>query len=195
MKGRDGTRQPHPIPLGPRFTDAASSRLMNSQSVVVSACARSVLEVCIRTRSGEDLRLESPEARRFSRHRVFFGRIETKKVCEGSDLGGDRLIGGASMCDYSLHAVATRPAEVAETLVSTKFHHNPGLCEPGQSASRGLPTSRDRNRVREGCPNGRDDVSKKRWRSIGEVSPNRHRKISPASRCSRILERHGGSGH
>src|ERR1700719_371711 len=26
-----------------------------------------------------------------------------------------------SMCDYSLHAVATRPAEVAETLVSTKF--------------------------------------------------------------------------
>ena len=26
------------------------------------------------------------------------------------------------MCDYSLHAVATRPAEVAETLVSTTFH-------------------------------------------------------------------------
>ena len=25
------------------------------------------------------------------------------------------------MCDYSLHAVATRPAEVGETLVSTKF--------------------------------------------------------------------------
>jgi hypothetical protein len=25
------------------------------------------------------------------------------------------------MCDYSLHAVATRPVEVAETLVSTKF--------------------------------------------------------------------------
>jgi hypothetical protein len=25
------------------------------------------------------------------------------------------------MCDYSLRAVATRPAEVAETLVSTKF--------------------------------------------------------------------------
>jgi hypothetical protein len=25
------------------------------------------------------------------------------------------------MCDYSLHAVATRPAEVAETLVSSKF--------------------------------------------------------------------------
>ena len=25
------------------------------------------------------------------------------------------------MCDYSLHAVATRPAQVAETLVSTKF--------------------------------------------------------------------------
>jgi hypothetical protein len=26
-----------------------------------------------------------------------------------------------SMCDYSLHAVTSRPAEVAETLVSTKF--------------------------------------------------------------------------
>ena len=25
------------------------------------------------------------------------------------------------MCDYSLHAVATRPAEVAETLISTNF--------------------------------------------------------------------------
>src|SRR4030081_2998368 len=25
------------------------------------------------------------------------------------------------MCDYSLHAVATRPAEIAETLVSTNF--------------------------------------------------------------------------
>jgi hypothetical protein len=25
------------------------------------------------------------------------------------------------MCDYSLHAVATRPAEVAETLISTSF--------------------------------------------------------------------------
>ena len=25
------------------------------------------------------------------------------------------------MCDYSLHAVATRPAEVAETLVLTNF--------------------------------------------------------------------------
>jgi hypothetical protein len=37
------------------------------------------------------------------------------------------------MCDYSLHAVATRPAEVAETLVSTKFQSTatPGLCEPG----------------------------------------------------------------
>jgi hypothetical protein len=35
------------------------------------------------------------------------------------------LLGGflqeRSMCDYSLHAVASRPAEVAETLVSTKF--------------------------------------------------------------------------
>jgi hypothetical protein len=35
------------------------------------------------------------------------------------------LLGGflqeRSMCDYSLHAVDSRPAEVAETLISTKF--------------------------------------------------------------------------
>jgi hypothetical protein len=30
------------------------------------------------------------------------------------------------MCDYSLHAVATRPAEVAETLVSTNFSTGTG---------------------------------------------------------------------
>src|SRR5947208_15586159 len=41
----------------------------------------------------------------------------SKKVLEL--LGGDSR--SASMCDYSLHAVASRPAELAETLVSTKF--------------------------------------------------------------------------
>ncbi len=55
------------------------------------------------------------------------------------------------MCDYSLHAVATRPAEVAETLVSTKFSTggDSRLCEPGPSESRGLPSSWDRDRIRE----------------------------------------------
>jgi hypothetical protein len=44
------------------------------------------------------------------------------KVC--CWLGGD--LWECSMCDYSLHAVATRPAEVAETLVSTKFQLGTG---------------------------------------------------------------------
>jgi hypothetical protein len=36
------------------------------------------------------------------------------------------------MCDYSLHAVATRPAEVAETLVSTNFATGThGFASPG----------------------------------------------------------------
>ena len=36
------------------------------------------------------------------------------------------------MCDYSLHAVATRPAEVAETLVSTEFSTGTrGFASPG----------------------------------------------------------------
>ena len=36
------------------------------------------------------------------------------------------------MCDYSLHAVASRPAEVAETMVSTKFRSTPtrGFANP-----------------------------------------------------------------
>src|SRR3954467_2945595 len=38
------------------------------------------------------------------------------------------------MCDYSLHAVATRPAEVAETLISTKFQTTStrGFASPDQ---------------------------------------------------------------
>ena len=36
------------------------------------------------------------------------------------------------MCDYSLHAVATRPAEVAETLISTNFSTGThGFASPG----------------------------------------------------------------
>ena len=38
------------------------------------------------------------------------------------------------MCDYSLHAVATRPAEVGETLITTTF--------PG-TATRGFATERE----------------------------------------------------
>jgi hypothetical protein len=51
------------------------------------------------------------------------------------------------MCDYSLHSVASRPAEIAETVVSTKFQSHPGLCQPRQSAGRGLPSSRNRDRI------------------------------------------------
>ena len=38
------------------------------------------------------------------------------------------------MCDYSLHAVASRPAEAAETLVSTKFRSTTtrGFANPAQ---------------------------------------------------------------
>jgi hypothetical protein len=43
------------------------------------------------------------------------------------------------MCDYSLHAIATRPAEVAETLVSTNFSTGThGFASPGDPESRGL---------------------------------------------------------
>jgi hypothetical protein len=53
---------------------------------------------------------------------AFFANIATKSNRKGSWLAGGYLyLWEHSMCDYSLHAVATRPAEVAETLVSTKF--------------------------------------------------------------------------
>src|SRR3981081_2985119 len=51
----------------------------------------------------------------------FFRRYRNQIGLRRFVIRGSRFIGGASMCDYSLHAVATRPAEVAETLVSTNF--------------------------------------------------------------------------
>jgi len=53
------------------------------------------------------------------------------------------------MCDYSLHAVASRPAEVAETLVSTKFRSTAtrGFSQSRQPSGRGLPSSGDRTRL------------------------------------------------
>jgi hypothetical protein len=52
----------------------------------------------------------------------FFRESQPKRFANVQDVLGGGQIGGASMCDYSLHAVATRPAEVAETLVSTEFY-------------------------------------------------------------------------
>jgi hypothetical protein len=51
----------------------------------------------------------------------FLTDAATKGSQEGSEIAGRQFIRSASMCDYSLHAVANRPAELAETLVSTKF--------------------------------------------------------------------------
>jgi len=53
------------------------------------------------------------------------------------------------MCDYSLHAVASRPAEVAETLVSTKFRSTTTrrFASPDKPNGCGLPSSRNRTRI------------------------------------------------
>src|SRR5690606_5845805 len=40
---------------------------------------------------------------------------------EGATLPTPASRGGRSMCDYSLHGVATRPARVGDRLVSTSF--------------------------------------------------------------------------
>jgi hypothetical protein len=53
------------------------------------------------------------------------------------------------MCDYSLHAVATRPAEVAETLVSTNFSTGThGFASPDESRSAFVPGPRSHSRMR-----------------------------------------------
>jgi hypothetical protein len=64
--------------------------------------------------------VKSPKVR-LSCRRDFFKESQPKGFANVQDVLGGGQIGGASMCDYSLHAVATRPAEVAETLVSTEF--------------------------------------------------------------------------
>src|ERR1700732_3043288 len=50
----------------------------------------------------------------------FWGMSQPKPAAKVPDSLG-HFERSVSMCDYSLHAVATRSAEVGETLVSTKF--------------------------------------------------------------------------
>ena len=50
------------------------------------------------------------------------------------------------MCDYSLHAIASRPARVGEALVSTHFRGSAtlGFALSRRKRRRGLPTARYR---------------------------------------------------
>ena len=66
------------------------------------------------------------------------------------------------MCDYSLHAVATRPADVAETWVSTNFIRGHGALRAltiHTSLSAFAPGPRS---LSEGCPNAGRDAPKER---------------------------------
>ena len=45
------------------------------------------------------------------------------------------------MCDYSLHAVATRPAEVGETLISTTVLQLPVAQTAGERAPKAVEAS------------------------------------------------------
>jgi hypothetical protein len=58
------------------------------------------------------------------------------KILQGRDTINLFAIGVASMCDYSLQLVASRPARVGEKLVSTSF---------SSSATRGFASVEDRN--------------------------------------------------
>jgi hypothetical protein len=58
------------------------------------------------------------------------------KILQGRDTINLFAIGVASMCDYSLQLVASRPAKIGEKLVSTSF---------ASSATRGFASVDDRN--------------------------------------------------
>jgi hypothetical protein len=75
--------------------------------------------------------VSEPSARRFT-PAVFSAISQPKRSAKVHGWLGGHLQ-ERSMCDYSLHAVATRPAEVAETLVSTKFKSTTtrGFASPG----------------------------------------------------------------
>jgi hypothetical protein len=49
------------------------------------------------------------------------GELGKGRTVGGERLGANSVIGVASMCDYSLHHVASRPARVGDKLVSTSF--------------------------------------------------------------------------
>ena len=50
------------------------------------------------------------------------------------------------MCDYSLHGVSSRPAQVGDKMVTTQIleYLHPGLLGGGRTESSALPPSRDR---------------------------------------------------
>ena len=86
------------------------------------------------------------------------------------------------MCDYSLHAVATRPAEVAETLVSTKLKSTTtrGFASPGSPhvavCLRPGTELAFENDVQTGGFLFRKKISDRlaRFRQIGLDQPSRH---------------------
>src|SRR5690349_1736836 len=61
-----------------------------------------------------------------ARERPSFATVACSAVTKGGSRGASALTAvrskrSASMCDYSLHHVASRPAKVGDKLVSTKF--------------------------------------------------------------------------
>ena len=75
-------------------------------------------------------RISKPVKCRASTNPIFFGPKRNQEVPANVSQAGRMpsitggicyLIRGSKMCDYSLHAVASRPAKVGETLVSTNF--------------------------------------------------------------------------
>jgi hypothetical protein len=75
-------------------------------------------------------RREIPPRSAFHAGADFFRESQPKGLANVQDVLGGGQIGGASMCDYSLHAVGTRPAEVAEV--------QPNFLQ-GRGALRALP--------------------------------------------------------
>jgi hypothetical protein len=71
------------------------------------------------TAGNRDIVMESPRAPTKVRHQSLIGWPQK----DNQTRLFTRTRGAPSMCDYSLHHVATRPAKIEDKLVTTKFHN------------------------------------------------------------------------
>ena len=100
------------------------------------------------------------------------------------------------MCDYSLHAVATRPAEVAETLVSTNFSTGThGFASPDDPQVAVCLRPGTEIAFEKDAQTGGMVLRKNIGDRLARFRQIDNRKISPSSRRSRILQRHERSSH
>jgi hypothetical protein len=75
--------------------------------------------IAILSARNRDIVMEAPSATTKVRHQALVGSLQKDNQARLFIIRS----GAPSMCDYSLHHVATRPAKIEDRLVTTKFHN------------------------------------------------------------------------